>query len=171
MRLLAASEAQTWAFQKVKHPRRPGTLHLLTHQSPITKDQLITNFTNITSHGVKHQRLKHPSPSSPFVASPPSPSNKMIQTRCRPPRCTRKGYDTQNLTRFSPSGSWGREMLVCAVRLLVRRCRRVEGDRLLEMHAHVEVVRVHVTAHPRHRISANAGTGTGSKRCWTGQST
>jgi hypothetical protein len=41
---------------------------------------------------------------------------------------------------------WGREMLVCAVRLLVHRRRRVEGYRLLEMHAHMEVVRVHERA-------------------------
>jgi len=66
---------------------------------------------------------------------------------------------------------WGREMLVCAVRLLVRRCRRVEGDRLLEMHATCGSRSRACDGHPRHRISANAGTGTGSKRCWTGQST
>jgi hypothetical protein len=79
-------EAQAWAFQKVTLPRLCN-LHLLTtnHQ-----DQLVTNITNITSNGVKHQRL-YPSTSSSFAASPPEPSNKITQTRFRPRRCTQKG--------------------------------------------------------------------------------
>lgn len=62
MRLLAASEAQTWAFQKVKHPRRPGTLSLA--HPPITNHQRPTHHQPHQHHLTRRQTsaLKTPLP-------------------------------------------------------------------------------------------------------------